>query len=52
MSSNEGIDFDDPKEFDDPQIFDDPIEKSIGSMDVYNQKVYGDTSNLLWSCVQ
>ena len=31
-------------QFDDPQVFDDPKELSIGSMDFYNPKFYGDTS--------
>ena len=31
-------------QFDDPQVFDDSKELSIGSMDFYNPKFYGDTS--------
>ena len=38
------MDFNDPKEFNDPQVFDDTNGISIGSMDIDNPKVYGDTS--------
>ena len=41
-------------QFDDPQVFDDPKELSIGSMDFYNPKFYGDISIFdgLVSCVE
>ena len=45
--SNESIDLNDPKEFDDPQVFDDPKGFSIGSMDLDNPKVYGNTCILV-----
>ena len=42
--SNEGMDFNDPKEFDDPQVFNDTKGISIGSMDFDTPKGYSDTS--------
>ena len=42
--SNESMDFNDPKEFDDPHVLDDSKGITIGSMDFYNPKVYGDIS--------
>ena len=37
------MDFNDPKKFDDPQVFIDPKAISIGSIDLDNPKVFGDT---------
>ena len=37
------MDFNDPKKFHDPQVFNDPKAFSIGSIDLDNPKVFGDT---------